>query len=45
MKKEVTVGSTDNNYYHIKTGISENETLIKIDDANLNNCEKVKTTT
>ncbi|MCP1225335.1 efflux RND transporter periplasmic adaptor subunit [Sebaldella sp. S0638] len=45
VKKEVTVGSTDNNYYHIKTGISEKETLIKNADANLKNGEKVKTTT
>ena len=42
VKKEVTVGETDNNFYHIRTGVSESETIIKNADANLKSGEKIK---
>ena len=42
MKKEVTVGETDNNFYHIKTGINAGDTVIKEVDVALKDGEKIK---
>lgn len=41
-KKEVTVGETDNNFYHIRTGISESDRVVKVADTNLKDGEKIK---
>ena len=41
-RKEVTVGETDNNFYHIKSGINIGERVIKEADLNLKDGEKIK---
>ena len=41
-RKEVTVGETDNNFYHIKSGINVGERVVKEADLNLKNGEKIK---
>ncbi len=42
-RKEVIVGETDNNFYHIKSGIEIGETVIKEADMNLKDGDKIKT--
>ena len=42
-RKEVVVGETDNNFYHIKSGIEIGETVIKEADMNLKDGDKIKT--
>ncbi len=41
-RKEVVVGETDNNFYHIKSGIEIGETVIKEADMNLKDGDKIK---
>lgn len=41
-KKEVSVGETDNNFYHIKSGINIGERVVKEADLNLKDGEKIK---
>ena len=41
-RKEVVVGETDNNFYHIKSGIEVGETVIKEADMNLKDGDKIK---
>ena len=41
-KKEVIVGETDNNFFHIKSGISAGDTVIKEVDIALKDGEKIK---
>ena len=41
-RKEVTVGETDNNFYHIKSGINIGDIVIKEADMNLKDGEKIK---
>jgi HlyD family secretion protein len=41
-RKEITVGETDNNFYHITSGISIGENVIKEADMNLKDGEKIK---
>lgn len=41
-RKEVVVGETDNNFYHIKSGIDIGERVIKEADLNLKDGEKIK---
>ncbi|MCP1222808.1 efflux RND transporter periplasmic adaptor subunit [Sebaldella sp. S0638] len=42
MRKEVTVGETDNNFYHIKSGINVGDRVVKEADLNLKDGEKIK---
>ena len=41
-RKEVTVGETDNNFYHIRSGINIGERVVKEADLNLKDGEKIK---